>query len=47
LGDGISEKYRVMPSQKNDTQAAAVLGQNKVHLTMPTDGREVGNTQIF
>jgi hypothetical protein len=47
LGDGISAKYRVMPSQKNHTQAVAVLGQNKVQLTMPTDEREVGNTQIF
>jgi hypothetical protein len=37
LGDGISEKHRAMPSPKNDTQAVAVQGKNKVHLTMPTD----------
>jgi len=47
LGDGISEKHKAMPSPKNDTQAVAVLGQNKVHLTMPTDEPEVGNTLTF
>jgi hypothetical protein len=40
-------KNRAMPSPKNDTQAVAVLGQNKVNLTMPNDETEVGNTLIF
>jgi len=47
LGDGISEKHRAMPSPKNDTQAVAVLGQNKVHLNMPTDDTKVGNILTF
>jgi len=47
LGDGISAKHKAVPSPKNDTQAVAVLGQNKVHLTMPTDKTEVGKTLTF